>query len=171
MRQVRRYAAIAAVSVVAAASAQAADWGRNAPLPAQPGLYWQNCGGCHGSAGRFAPARLTVVDGTLKVKGSGTPLPGFLATHPVRLTTEETRALVETLTTVVTEGAAFQQRCAICHGEVEAFARTHLVSRNGQLLGRYSGRHIRTFLPGHARLDAEGGAFFLDVLKRFAASD
>jgi len=171
LRQIFRRAAIAAVSIATTLSAQAAEWGRNTPLPERPGLYWNNCGGCHGNAGKFAPARLEVVDGTLRVKGKGTPFADFLATHRVRLTAEESRILTETLSGVVADGAAFQQRCAICHGQVEDFARAHLVSRNGQLFGRYSDRDIRIFLAGHARLDAESSAFFLDVLKRFATPD
>ena len=42
---------------------------------------------------------------------------------------------------------------------------------DGRLLGRYSGRDIEAYLPGHGRLDAEGAAFFGAVLRRFAQKE
>ena len=111
------------------------------------------------------------MDGSLRLKGSGVPLSAFLGKHPVRLADDDLRALLETLATIVSNGAEFHARCTVCHGQVEQFARANLVLQNGILVGRYSGREIAPFLNSHARLDADGGAFFLTVLKRFAARE
>jgi hypothetical protein len=147
-------------------------WGQTRPLPERPGLYWEKCGACHGSAGDFAPSALAAAEDQLRLKADGQTLAAFLRDHRVPLTAGQMRILHETLHTIVADGAAFQNRCAICHGPVEHFARTHLVLRDGKLVGRYSGRDVAGFLGGgHARLDAESSAFFLDVLERFAARD
>lgn len=172
MRRQRPGAALAAVLIAVLAAghgATAAEWGRTSALPERPGLYWEHCGGCHGSAGRFAPGALEAANGEVRVKATRRPLEAFLKTHPVRLTGDETRILTETLHMVVTEGAAFQNRCAICHGPIEPFARDRLLRDDNTLIGRYSRRDIARFLEGHARLDAEGASFFADVLRRFAS--
>jgi mono/diheme cytochrome c family protein len=170
---VRRALAIALLGAVLPTQPDAqsgADWGRTRPLPERPGLYWEKCGGCHGNAGAFAPTALAAVNDQLRLKADGQRLGAFLRNHRVPLDPDQLRILRETLHLIVSDGAAFQNRCAICHGAVDEFARTHLVLRNGGPTGRYSGRDTAVFLRnGHARLDPDEAAFFADVLARFAA--
>ncbi len=153
------------------AAAMAAEWGQWSPYPSRPGLFQERCGRCHDEAGRFAAAHLSVDDGVLRARHTGQVLQSFLPGHPGRLDAAEREALVATLTMIVTSGGQFRQRCAVCHGHAEAFARGQLVIRGGRLLGRYSGRDIEAYLPGHGRLDAEGAAFFATVLQRLAPEE
>ena len=145
-----------------------AEWGRWSPYPSLPGLFHERCSRCHGEAGAFAPAHLSLDRGVLRTRRGGKDLNDFLREHPGRLDEAELEAMVATLTTIVTAGGQFSQRCAVCHGHAETFAHGHLVIRDDRLLGRYTGRDIETFLPGHGRLDPEGAAFFTTVLRRFA---
>ena len=149
----------------------AAEWGQWHPYPRLPGLFQERCSDCHGEAGDFAPAHLDFGQGTLRARRSGTALDDFLRRHPGRLNEAERSDLIATLAMIVTTGGQFRQRCAVCHGHAERFARSHLVIRDGRLRGRYSGRDIAAFLPGHGRLDAEGAAFFDTVLRRFAQKE
>ena len=149
----------------------AAEWGQWSPYPSRPGLFQERCARCHDEAGRFAAAHLRLEAGVLRARRNGKDLRAFLPGHPGRLDEAEREALVATLTAIVTSGGQFQQRCAICHGHAEAFAGAHLVIRDGRLLGRYSGRDVEAYLPGHGRLDAEGAAFFATVLSRLAPEE
>ena len=149
----------------------AAEWGQWSPYPSRPGLFRERCGRCHDDAGGFAAAHLKFDDGGLRARRSGKDLRAFLRGHPGRLDEAEREALVATLTAIVTAGGQFRQRCAVCHGDAEGFAGGHLVIRDGRLLGRYSGRDVEAYLPGHGRLDAEGAAFFATVLRRLAPEE
>ncbi len=151
-----------------ATGGRAAEWGQWSPYPSRPGLFQERCGRCHEEAGSFAAAHLTFDAGVLRTRRSGEHLQAFLPGHPGRLDEAELEALVANLTTIVTAGGQFRQRCAVCHGDAQSFADGQLVIRDGRLLGRYSGRDIEAYLPGHGRLDAEGAAFFGVVLRRFA---
>ncbi|MDJ0945895.1 MAG: hypothetical protein QNJ30_20705 [Kiloniellales bacterium] len=146
----------------------AAEWGQWSPYPSRPGLFHERCGRCHDEAGSFAAAHLRFDAGVLRTRRSGKALQTFLRGHPGRLDAAELEALLAALAAIVTTGGQFRQRCAICHGEATHFARGRLVVRDGRLLGRYSGRDVEAFLPGHGRLDAEGAAFFGDLLRRVA---
>ncbi len=159
------------VAGLLATEGKAAEWGQWSPYPSRPGLFQERCGRCHDEAGSFAATHLTLDEGVLRARRSGKDLRAFLPAHPGRLDEAEREAMVATLTDIVTAGGQFQQRCALCHGHAEAFASGYLVVRDGRLLGRYSGRDVEAFLPGHGRLEAEGAAFFATVLSRLAPEE
>ncbi len=174
LRLYRRHRLAAAGLLIAcflATGAKGAEWGQWSPYPSRPGLFRERCVGCHDEAGSFAAAHLRFEEGVLRARRSSKDLQSFLPGHPGRLDAAEREALVATLTMIVTSGGQFQQRCAICHGHAEAFASGHLMLRDGRLLGRYSGRDVEAFLPGHGRLDVEGAAFFTTVLTRLAPEE
>lgn len=159
------------VACLLATGGRAAEWGQWSPYPSRPGLFQERCARCHDEAGSFAKTDLKFEEGVLRARRSGKDLRAFLPGHPGRLDEAEREAMVATLTAIVTSGGQFQQRCAICHGHAEAFAGAQLVIRDGRLRGRYSGRDVEIFLPGHGRLDAEGAAFFATVLSRLAPEE
>ncbi|MDK3073918.1 hypothetical protein QO034_12420 [Sedimentitalea sp. JM2-8] len=67
-----------------------------------------------------------------------------------------TPLLLQMFRAQIESGALFGQRCRTCHDTARSFVRLNLVLRDNVLTGRYSGRAVAPFLPGHARLtDAE----------------
>lgn len=118
-------------------------------------FFETRCLACHGHSGPFARDRLSVSDGQV-VGSRGQPLAGFLQRHKGGMSESEANLLLQMFRAQIESGALFEQRCKTCHDTARTFVRLKLVLRDGVLTGRYSGRAVAPFLPGHARLtDAE----------------
>lgn len=144
-----------------------------APNPAEaqqnsrwPGLYFERCGRCHGDAQALLEKRAELKDGVLVGQRSGRDLRSFLDSHFGRRSEADVATIYMELLRVAGVGGRFKQQCAICHVGAKRLARDSLVMRNGELFGRYSGRRIADFLPGHGRMAPDDAAFFLEVLRR-----
>ncbi len=124
------------------------------------------CAACHGHAGDFARARLTVGDdGVVRGTTSGREIAPFLRSHAGGLSAEETELFLEAFRRQIGSGAFFRERCGICHDRAYDFARLRLIVRDGRLVGRYSGRDIGAFLTGHARMtDAEAARMLASLI-------
>ena len=131
-------------------------------------LFEARCGACHGHAGDLARATLVIVDGALEGRETGHDIRAFLPTHYGGLSTAEAAVLHDMLFRQVEAGGFFKERCAICHLRARDLAKASLIVVGDTLRGRYSGRDMAAFLPGHGRLDAEEAAFIHDVLLRIA---
>lgn len=106
--------------------------------------FWdENCAGCHGHSAEFAREKLDAGDSNLV---------RFLQTHHGRRSAERAQALADMLTAQTQTTPQFQERCSICHVKAADVARRFLISRDGVLYGRYSGRRMDEFLVGHGRL-------------------
>lgn len=126
-------------------------------------LFETRCAQCHGHAGDFARASLTL--GPEGVTGRrGRPLPGFLARHGGGVSAAEADALVAMFARQIAAGPVYRNRCTICHDRAYEFARLKLILHDGALFGRYSGREIGPFLDGHARLTTAEAAAMTDAL-------
>ena len=63
-------------------------------------------------------------------------------------------------------GRLFRKKCEICHVRAVDVARDKLILRDGELVGRYTGRDTALFLTNHGRLTAEEILVMVEVLKR-----
>ncbi len=134
------------------------------------GLFQARCGKCHERAGPLVRETLRIEDSRLVRRGAGADLAAFLKRHPRGLSAAEQAAIYDALLAIAQYRGRFQESCAICHGTARELARDYLVLRDGALIGRYSGRDMAEYLPGHARMDAVDAAFFEDVLRRVTRS-
>ena len=122
-------------------------------------LWDERCGGCHGHSAAFARERPALA--------APARLSQFLLKHRGGLPADVAEGVAEMLVATAVTPPRFMQECRICHGRAADFARDHLLAVEGKVVGRYTGRDIAAFLEGgHARLDAEGAAFFADQLRR-----
>jgi hypothetical protein len=132
-----------------------------------PGLYFDRCGRCHGTAEALFDRKAALRDGKVVGRRSGRDLRVFLGSHFARRDKAEVDAIYAELLRFARDGGRFKQQCTICHVSAESLARKSLVLRDGELFGRYSGRRIADFLPGHGRLATPADAAFFDkVLRR-----
>lgn len=132
-----------------------------------PGLYFDRCGRCHGTAEALFDRKAALRDGKVVGRRSGRDLRVFLGSHFARRDKAEVDAIYAELLRFARDGGRFKQQCAICHVSAESLARESLVLRDGELFGRYSGRRITDFLLGHGRLATPADAAFFDkVLRR-----
>jgi len=120
-------------------------------------LWHERCQGCHGHAAAFARERSSLDEQRLGV---------FLRRHRGGLPENLAAGMAAMLAATAAAPDRFMQECRICHSRAADFARDHLAVRDDTLVGRYSGRDVAEFLDGHARLDADGAAFFTDQLRR-----
>ena len=131
-------------------------------------LFEARCGACHEHAGDLARDNLVVVEGALVGRKTGNDIRAFLPAHYGQLSADESAVLYDMLLRQVAAAGFFKERCSICHVRARDLVRADLVVVGGELRGRYSGRDMAAFLPGHGRLDAEEAAFMHDVLSRIA---
>ena len=118
-------------------------------------IFESRCALCHGEhAGRFTRESIVLRDGVLQGRNSGAALEPFLASHVGGQDAETVALLTEMFRLQLASGGLFEARCRICHERARDLARLTLVLRNGGLIGRYSGRDIRSFLDRHGRLSA-----------------
>lgn len=128
-------------------------------------IFETRCAACHGDhAGPFARSSLVEREGTLTGARTGRPVREFLARHAGGLSGEEIALFVDVFTAQLRSGGFYQERCGICHDRAYEFARLRLALRDGRLVGRYSGRDIAGFLPGHARMTGEEARRMLEAL-------
>lgn len=140
------------------ASAQDEEW---------PGLYYRQCGICHGGANELLERRVILKDGILLGRRSNQDIREFLGHHFGRRSEADVETIHMELLRVAVSGGRFKQQCAICHVSAEELARKSLILRDGELYGRYSGRRIADYLARHGRLATPGDVKFLkDVLRR-----
>lgn len=130
-------------------------------------LYEQRCSGCHAEhAGDFVHEKLIRSDGDIIGRQSGRELRGFLEAGHGALSPGEIVSLVTHLTSIQRSGRLFHDKCIICHVRAVDFARHTLLMKDGELIGRYSGRKIEQFLFTHGRLKADEVPRMVEVLKR-----
>ncbi|MCR6631847.1 MAG: hypothetical protein NVV74_18365 [Magnetospirillum sp.] len=129
-------------------------------------LWDRQCGGCHGHASAFARERLAVVGGQLRDRAGNRDVAAFLVAHGGGYSAADIAAIVEMLKVQVATPDLFRQRCGECHQTAAQLVREQVVSRDGVLHGRYSGRPIAAFLTGHGGLTPEENALMISVLQR-----
>jgi cytochrome c5 len=134
-------------------------------------LYERHCGGCHAAHARdFVRKSLERRGGDIVGRNSGVALGTFMARGHGRLDAFQAREMVAHLTAIFDGGWLFQERCRICHDRAVLFARRSLVLRDGRVVGRYTGRDIRSFLDNHGRIDAGEAETIMVMLKRQLAT-
>lgn len=129
-------------------------------------LWEERCGECHGDSAQFVRGSLRVIDGQLQGKRPGTDLRVFMLRHRGGLPESHAHAVYEMLLAQATTPPRFREQCGICHAKAADLARDSLILRNGDLVGRYSGRRVSDFLHDHGRLDEAGVVFFTELLGR-----
>ncbi len=122
-------------------------------------LWDDECATCHGHAAAFARDEMERGDDPKM-------LAAFIGRHRGGRSPELSAALAEMLLAQGRTDPEFKQRCGICHPQAADLVRRTLISRDGVLYGRYSGRRIDSFLAGHGRLAAEEAPRFVAVLAR-----
>lgn len=128
-------------------------------------MWDDRCAGCHGHAGDFA-RKLTVSGGELQGRHHVHDLRLFLRNHyPAD---SEVDAVYDMLLAQASSAARFRAECSSCHGTAAEFVRDTLALRDGELLGRESGRPVHLFLGAHRQLGAADASFFAQLLKRVA---
>lgn len=129
-------------------------------------LWDRQCGGCHGHAGEFARQWLSLVDGELKGTRIDEDVATFLLRHNGGYAPGEITAIIDMLRAQVATPAIFSELCRECHGTAAQFIREQIVSRDGELYGRYSNRRVAETIRRHGGLDAEQAALMLEALSR-----
>jgi len=129
-------------------------------------LWDQRCGGCHDHAGQFARKSLVVIDEKLRARRGGKDVETLLLTHNGGYSPQDINAIRSMLLAQATTPALFKTKCGNCHQTAAQLVREQLVSRDGQLYGRYSHRLMADFLPQHRQMKPEDTALLLDVLTR-----
>ena len=132
-------------------------------------IFEARCLSCHGHGGEFARSSLTDVGGVLRGARSGRKIADFLGRHAGGLSPPEIDLFVDVFTHQLKSGAFYRERCDICHDRAYDLARLRLITRDGRLMGRYSGRDMADFLPNHARMTAEEAARMLEALMALRA--
>jgi len=130
-------------------------------------IFEGKCLICHGHAGPFARDHLLLGEDGVTTS-SGIPLRAFLGRHKGGLPDQEIATLLTLFRQNLTSGALFERNCLFCHDRAREFARLNLILRDGHLVGRYSGRDVAQYLPGHARLSPEEARAMVEVLHRLA---
>jgi hypothetical protein len=111
------------------------------------------CKDCHGHAGTFARQTLHIDGGRLAGRHHGADeLPRFLRNH--YLADEWVEPVMQMLVAQAATAPTFAQRCSNCHGTAAEFARRSLAMKDGQLIGRASGRTVAETLRNHGGLAA-----------------
>jgi hypothetical protein len=151
--------AIAAVGLLAAAGAQTIDPHR---------VYEQRCGNCHHEHGAdLARLKFTLKDGALQVTRTGKDVSGLLRSHHgVRLSAEETAALVTLFEAGLASGGVYQHLCARCHERAVTFARSKLNMRDGQVRTLVGDRDVALLLKDHGGATASEIDVLIEMLKR-----
>jgi hypothetical protein len=130
-------------------------------------IYEENCGDCHAPhAGNFVHDNLVHSDGKILGRKSGRELRAFLEAGHGKLTPDEIVSIIAHLMSIQQSGRLFHDKCIICHDRAVKLARSELIIRDAELIGRYSKRNIEQFLSGHGRLKVDEVSKMVDVLKR-----
>jgi hypothetical protein len=132
-------------------------------------IFEARCLSCHGHAGDFARNSLVEAEGDLRGIRSGRKVADFLQRHAGGLSADEIDLFVTVFTRQLRSGGFYRDRCDICHDRAYDLARLRLILKDGQLTGRYTGRTMSTFLPGHARMTADEADRMLEALTALLA--
>ena len=127
-------------------------------------LFEAKCGRCHEHAGDFAREKLTIETGDVVGRQSGKPVLITLTSHFGRLSEAETGLIVDMFRRQVLSDGLYKAKCRFCHDPAKNLARQTLILREGQLVGRYSGRSIEDLLSYHGRLQGDEQKTVLDML-------
>lgn len=120
-------------------------------------VFEKRCSRCHEQhGGDFAQKTLTLTpDGKLLGKKTAVRVEEFLADHFGKPSEYDIAALVDMFTRQLRSGGLFKQKCRVCHTNAKRLARTKLMLRDGQLVGRFTARKMREFLARHGRLEGD----------------
>ena len=130
-------------------------------------VYERRCARCHeGHAGDFVAKSLIRRDGRIVGRDSGIEIGAFLADGHGRLPAAELPVVVSHLAAIFESGGLFRTHCRICHDPAVTLARRELTLRDGRVVGRYSGRDIRTFMENHGRLEGAEVETIMRMLER-----
>ena len=127
-------------------------------------LFEEKCGRCHEHAGTFAREKLTVTNGEVVGRRSGKPVLKTLASHFGKLSEAEAGLIVDMFRRQILSDGLYKAKCRFCHDPAKKLARQTLILREGQLVGRYSGRSIEDLLSYHGRLGGDEQKTVLDML-------
>jgi hypothetical protein len=127
--------------------------------------YWdQRCKDCHGHAGDFARAHLSVQDGKLIGRHHAEDLLQFLRHH------ESGGAYAEPIHAMLLAQAStvpvYRQKCAGCHENAAELVRTSIERDGNVLLAKSSRRPISALLLRHGKVSPEEAAIVLQSLER-----
>lgn len=133
-------------------------------------LYETHCAGCHAPHARELVAeKLDLAEGVLVSRKTGQPVAALLGQGHGGLSGGQLALLVRQMTDIRLSDQLFYHKCATCHGRMRELARSHLVLRDGQIVGRYSGRDIAAFMTGHGRLTPEEVPEMLEKMRSHLA--
>ncbi|SNS07620.1 hypothetical protein [Antarctobacter heliothermus] len=128
-------------------------------------LYEGACAKCHAAhAGDFVFESLMMTGDGLVGRSNGVPVFEFLASGHGRISAAEVAVLMRHFTSIQEGSQLFQQKCYVCHQRAVLLSEVKLITRDGQLTGRYSGRDIADFLAEHGRLTPEEVPVILERL-------
>lgn len=131
-------------------------------------IYEESCSSCHEThAGDFAHANLVLKDSLAIGKRSERPVDEYLASGHGKLSASEATTISTLLTYILENDGLYYTHCRICHDPARLLTKDKLIIKNDVLVGRYSGRDIRTFLSGHGRLSEQEAEQMIDVLSSF----
>ena len=118
------------------------------------GLFESRCALCHGDhAGAFARQSLYLAEDGPRGRSSGSSVEAFLPSHAGGHSAEVVTKLTEMFRHQLAAGGVYERRCRICHDKARDLARGELIVIDARLVGRYTGRDIRSFLDAHGRLE------------------
>jgi len=129
-------------------------------------LWDSRCVECHGHAGEFARAFLTVSRTELQGKHHVHDLRRFMHNH--YLMDSEVDAVYDMLFAQAGTQSRFKEECSSCHGSAATLVRKSLIFHNGVLSNRDSGRTVRSFLEHHRGLTPADADFYTSLLVRVA---
>lgn len=130
-------------------------------------IYERACAACHAPhAGAFVKAETRLSGGVLFGATSGRAVRNMLEQGHGRLSDAETRLLGTHLAWMAQNDQLFARKCTICHDRAVRLARDKLILRDGELIGRYTGRNTASFLSGHGRLTPDQVAPMIKMLTR-----
>ncbi len=152
--------ALIALAILAAPAAPAAE----PPAPDFHALFEERCLSCHGHAGAFARAHLTLRDGVVRDR-LGRDVRRTLARHHGGLTAQEIDLFVRVFARQIEADGLYEEKCGKCHASARDLARDKLLATPDGLVGRYTGRDIGKFLLGHGRIDADQAAALTEALR------
>jgi hypothetical protein len=127
-------------------------------------LFEAKCVRCHDHAGVFARETLTIEAGEVVGRRSGKPVLKTLAGHFGKLSEAEAGLIVDMFRRQILSDGLYKAKCRFCHDPAKKLARQTLILREGQLVGRYSGRSIEDLLSYHGRLKGHEQKTVLDML-------
>jgi len=127
-------------------------------------IFEARCLSCHGHAGECARTSLAEINGALTGVRLGREVADFLHRHAGGSSPSEIALFVDVFISQVNSGRLYEERCDICHDRAYELAWLRLILRDGRLTGRYSGRSMADFLPGHVWMTADEAARMPEAL-------